>query len=675
NNGRTFSSMYNQPTAELYDVVTDNQVPYRLYGSQQDNTSIGVPSRRLENTLRPQQEWTFAAGCETGPVALHPDHPETIWGGCYGGNLNRMHVPTDTRVSVSVYPENTAVAPRDMINRWQWIAPAVVSPHDPRTLYYASQYLYRSRDGGDRWERISPDLTTNDTTLQRWPGGPITPDHTGAEVFTTIFAVAPSPHDARTLWVGTDDGRVHVTRDEGGTWTDVTPPGMPRLGTVSRIDVSPHAPGRAFVAVHRYRMDDFAPYVFATDDFGRTWRRLADGTNGIPADHPVRVVREDPARRGLLYAGTEFGLFVSFDDGARWQPLRLNLPATPVMDIKVHRGDLVLATQGRSFWVLDDLTPLRELAADARAGTVRLYTPRPAARGVVGPPLQEVDLVLPDDLPHGALIHYALPADVPEVRMDVLDANGRTVRAFHSDSVQAERLGTRRLRAARGFHRVVWDLRGAGPRSLSETGEARGWMGGVKMPPGDYRVRLTVGGDTTSHPLVVTGDPRDPSITRADYEAQHALSSAVRDTIEQMNGRLAALASVDARARALVRQADSTGAASPALRAAADTLLARTARARALLVPAQAPGDLGTPAGLMAQFGTLYGTLVGDGGYGAGSAEGRPTEARYRRAADLDAQWTAIRPRLDGVLADEVARFNEAARTLGLPPIESVPGR
>lgn len=672
NDGRTFSSMYNQPTAELYDVVTDNQTPYRLYGSQQDNTSIGVASRRLENTLRPQQEWIFAAGCETGPVALHPDHPETIWGGCYGGNLNRMHVPSDTRVSVSVYPENTAVAPREMINRWQWLAPMVVSPHDPRTLYYASQYLYRSRDGGDRWERISPDLTTNDSTLQRFPGGPITPDHSGVEVFTTVFAIAPSPHDARTLWVGTDDGRVHLTRDDGGAWTEITPPGMPRLGTVNRIEASPHVPGRALVAVQRYRMDDFAPYVFATDDYGRTWRRLADGTNGIPADHPVRVVREDPARRGLLYAGTEFGLFVSFDDGARWQPLQLNLPATPVMDMRVHRGDLVLATQGRSFWVLDDLTPLRELAADARARTVRLFAPRPAARGVVGPPLQEVDLTLPDDLPHGALLHYALPADAPEVRLEVLDARGQTVRAFYSDSAQAERMGTRRLRTKRGFHRVVWDLRGTGPRSLSETGEARGRMGGVKMPPGAYRVRITVGGDMVSRPLTVTGDPRDPSITQADYEAQLALSSAVRDTMEQMNVRLAALAAADTRTREIVRQADSTGAASPTLRAAADTLLARTAEARTLLVPAQTGGDLGTQARLMAQYVTLYGTLVGDGGYGAGSAEGRPTEARYRRAADLDAQWTAIRPRLDRVLADEVARFNDAARASGLPGIDPV---
>ena len=373
NDGRTFSSVYNQPTAELYDLQVDNQVPYRLYGSQQDNSSISVLQRRLHNSLRPQQEWGYAAGCETGPVALHPDHPEIIFGGCYGGEINRQDLRNDTRVSVTVYPEATALAPRDKINRWQWLAPIVVSPHDPATVYHASQYLYRSRDRGNTWTRISPDLTTNDARYQAWPGEPITADNpNGAETFTTIYAVTPSPHDARTIWVGTDDGRLHITRDDGKRWADITPPGLPPLSTVNRIEVSPHAPGRAFVAAYRYKLDDFTPYIFRTENYGRTWTRIADGTNGIPASHPVRVVREDNERRGLLYAGTEFGLFVSFDDGKRWQSLQLNLPATPVMDLKVHRGDLAVATQGRSFWILDDLGPLRELAADATPRAARL---------------------------------------------------------------------------------------------------------------------------------------------------------------------------------------------------------------------------------------------------------------------------------------------------------------
>lgn len=655
NDGRTFSSLYNQPTAELYDVVVDNQIPYRLYGSQQDNSSISVPQRRLHNSLRPQQEWGYAAGCETGPIALHPDHPEIIFGGCYGGEINRQDLRDDTRVSVTVLPEAMALAPRDKINRWQWLAPIVVSPHDPATVYHASQYLYRSRDRGNSWTRISPDLTTNDARYQAWPGEPITADNpNGAETFTTIYAVTPSPHDKRTIWVGSDDGRVHITRDDGKHWADITPPQLPPLSTVNRIEVSPHAPGRAFVAAHRYRLDDFTPYVFRTDDYGRTWTRIADGSNGIPANHPVRVVREDDVRRGLLYAGTEFGLFVSFDDGAHWQSLQLNLPATPVMDLKVHRGDLAVATQGRSFWVLDDLGPLRELAADAAPGTAqpaaRLFAPRAVARGFVGLPLQEVDLVLPDNLPHGALIHYALGADTPNAAVEILDARGSVVRRFDANGKGADKLATQA-----GFHRVVWNLRGQGPvGGKAEEGEDRP-APGVKMPPGRYTVRLTAGALVQTQPLTVTGNPSAPAITQADYDAQHALATAVRDRVTEVNRVLADV-------QALRKAVTATSSAASALDAALKGV-------EVAIKPVAVPGQIGVPAGLAAQFDTLYFTLVGDGGYGAGSAEGRPTASRYQRQAELDRQWQALRARLQAIAAGELARYNAEAKGRGLPEL------
>jgi photosystem II stability/assembly factor-like uncharacterized protein len=639
NGGRTWSSMYNQPTAELYDVVVDNAHPYRLYGSQQDNTAISVLSRRLHNSLRPQQEWGYGAGCETGPVALHPDHPETIWGGCYGGAINRYHVPSDTRTSIVRSPASTNVAARDMADRFQWVAPIVVSPHDPRTLFHASQYLYRSRDGGDTWARISPDLTTNDTTYQRWPGGPITPDHTGVEVFTTIFAVTPSPHDARTIWVGTDDGRVQLTTDDGATWRDITPKGMPKRGTVNRLEVSPHAPGRALIAVQRYREDDFAPYVFRTDDFGATWVRLTDGRNGIPADHPVRVVREDPVVRGVLYAGTEFGIFVSLDDGRTWLPLRRNLPATPVTDIKVQRGDLAISTQGRSFWVLDDLSPLRELALEARAGaiadrTLRLFTPRPAARGVVGDALQEVDFVQPDDLPHGALVQLVLATPVSSLAVEVLDAQGTVLATLRPErSAPTGRDSTTGTAVAPGGMRAFWDLRGA-PAHLAAGGRA------VKMPPGSYRVRAIAGADTVVRPLVVIGNPAAPTITQADYEASYALASAVRDTMRAMNRLLASLRTTQAQ---LAAQRDSARAAGrDAEVQALEVRLADHARIVAMLVPPRATGPA-SAARLVAQYGTLYNALTGDGGYGAGSAEGRPPVGWAQRADELAREWAAVR--------------------------------
>ncbi|HVE80386.1 MAG TPA: hypothetical protein VNA89_16085, partial [Gemmatimonadaceae bacterium] len=304
-----WSTYYNQPTAELYDAVVDNGFPYRVYSSQQDNTSISVPAWAGTSTLHPMQNWGYASGCETGPVALHPDHPEVIYGGCYGGAINRMDARTGERRNVVVYPQlQLGQAAKDLRERFQWVAPILVSRHDPNVVYHASQRVHRTRDGGTSWETISGDLTTNNPAHQAAAGGPLNNDVTGVEIYNTIFALAESPADARELWAGSDDGRVHVTRDGGASWQDVTPRNMPPLGTVNRIELSPHKPGRVYLAVQRYRLDDFKPYVFRSEDGGKAWTLLTDGTNGVPATHPVRVVREDPAREGLLYAGTEFGV-------------------------------------------------------------------------------------------------------------------------------------------------------------------------------------------------------------------------------------------------------------------------------------------------------------------------------------------------------------------------------
>ena len=611
NNGRTFSSMYNQPTAELYDVHVDEQYPYRIYGSQQDNTAISVLHRRLGNSLRPQQEWNYAAGCETGPVAVHPKRPHIVYGGCYGGLLSRYDVRTDTRTSIHASPVPTNTAPSEMADRWQWVSPVVVSPQDTLTLYRASQYLYRSRDEGTTWTRISGDLTRNDTTYQRLPGGPISPDNTGVEIFGTIFAVTPSPHAAGTIWVGSDDGRVHLTRNDGATWSDVTPRAMPLRGTVNRIEVSAHASGRAFIAVQRYREDDQAPYIFRTDDFGRTWTRLTDGRNGIPARHWVRVVREDPVVKGLLYAGTEFGMYVSFDDGAHWQRLQTNLPASPVTDAKVHRGDLVISTQGRSFWVLDDVTPLRELARTRATNIARLYTPRPAARGAIGVPLREVDLTLPDDLPAGALIHYSLMRTVGSLTLDVLDAGGTVVRSWRGDSTIAAN-GPRTIRSRRGFHRVVWDLRGAGPRGGGQ---------GVKLPPGAYTVRLSADSLVQERPLSVTMNPT-AGFTQADYDEAYALATAVRDTISQINDALGRI------------------------RALPDSVRSRLADIEGMISGPRILTSLQPAPRLLSYYSSLYNALVTDGGYGSGSAEGRPLPHWHELKATLDAQWTDVRRRL-----------------------------
>lgn len=660
--GKTWAANYSQPTAELYDVTVDNQPNYRIYGSQQDNTTISVRHHMSGHSLKPVEEWRHAAGCETGPVALHPDHPNTIWSGCYGGVINVMDVAKDTRRNVNVYPENQGVAPKDLKNRFQWVAPIVVSPHDSNTVYHASQFVYRTRDLGMTWQAVSPDLTTNNPAYQGFPGGPIHGDHTGVEVFTTVFALVVSPHDAKTLLAGSDDGRVHLTRDEGQSWTDVTPRDLPALGTVNRIEVSAHDPGRAFLAVQRYRLDDWRPYIFRTNDFGKTWSLLTDGKNGIPANHPVRVVREDPVRKGLLYAGTEFGLFVSFDDGVRWQSLQLNLPATPVTDLKVQRGDLVVATQGRSFWVLDDLTPLRELAGRPPVVEARLFTPRDAARGVMGGVLDQYDLVRPDSLPFGALMHYVLPADRKTVVLEILDPRGRLVRSWSSDSGRGN--SRPRLGVKRGFFRVAWDLTYPGVRPPG--GAAGGEGDGVKAPPGNYQARLTVDGQTDMRTFNVVGNPADPSVTQADYDAQFALSRAVRDTLDALCRSIEALRSVREQTKTLLGRARSGGKDLSGLLALADSLIGGVTALEEELTQTKSRRGLAVPARLDAQYASLHGYLTSAGGYGPGSAEGRPPRGAYDRQRDLDRQWGAIRARLVRLLTDDVASMNIQIGRLGL---------
>ncbi|MBT8403430.1 MAG: glycosyl hydrolase [Gemmatimonadetes bacterium] len=667
NGGETLSGVYNQPTAELYDVMVDNGYPYRLYGSQQDNTTISVPAFRGNNNLRPQEGWDYAAGCEVGPIAFDPDDPSVIWSGCYGGIINRWDRTTDVRRNLNLYPENQGRAPKDLQNRFQWIAPIVMDPLDPATVYHASQYLHRTRDGGQTWETISPDLTTDTPEHQETPGGPIHTDHTGVEMFNTIFAVAPSPHARGTIWVGSDDGRVHITRDDGATWTDITPSEMPRFGTVNRIEISPHRAGRAFLAVQRYREDDWRPYVFRTDDFGANWALLTDGTNGIPEDYWVRVVREDDVREGLLYAGTEFGLFVSFDDGARWQPLQMNLPASPIMDLKVAHGDLAVATQGRSFWVLDDLTPLRELAGDlAVEAPALLYTPRDIARGRAAPPLQEMDLNVPDPLPDGALLHYAIQGEAGPLSLEVVAADGRVMQRWASPDAAAGGGGPGAGRGGGlstdpGFHRVVWRLRDQG-------------SGNAKVPPGSYTARLTWDGGEAERPFQVLPDPLNPTITQADYEAQYRITGEVAATAAEIRALLRRIGAARDEAIEIVAAARAADRDVGRLPELLQQMEADVAPLEARLDPPDRP-DVpvsevpATGAGLVSDYGTLVGYLNSGGGYGAGGAEGAPTAGGLARRADLDAAWAEVRDALVPALEQAIERFNHEASRLELEGI------
>ncbi len=671
--GKTWSSMNLLPTAEMYDVIVDHGFPYRVYTAQQDNTSISVPSWLESNTLHPLNAWMNAGGCETGPVALHPDYPDVLYGGCYGGAINRYEPKRDVRRDVIAYPQQqVGQKASEMKYRFQWVAPILVSRHDRNTVYHASQVVHRTRDGGMSWTAISPDLTTDDKSTQGIAGGPINGDQTGVEMFNTIFSLAEDPKDAKILWTGSDDGRVHITRDGGGTWQDVTPPGMPKFGTVNRIDLSRHVAGRAYIAVHRYRLDDYTPYAWRTEDYGRTWTRIADGTNGIPADFPVRVVREDATRPGLLYAGTEFGLFVSTDNGARWQSFQRNLPIVPISDLQLWNDDLIVGTQGRSLWILDDLTPLQQLAESRPTGAVHLFRPRDAVRadrgqggGAGG---REVAIDAP---PNGAVLHVALRDSViTPYALEVRTAGGAVVRSFTTDTAESRRRQQPVLPVKAGTHAVVWDLTWPGPLMAADQ-VLWGYTGGIRVVPGEYEVRLVADGVTQSHRFRVLPDPRLGDVTGADYVAQFETARQLRDTLEALNRSLETMRGVRAQARASMEQATKAGVASElaplatALEASLDSLerLMTEPRIKVAYDVLRFGGRLDN------QLAEVYANVTGTNGYIHGGPEGRPTTGAVQRSGELVTQWTPIARRVEAVLTTDVARFNAKVQSLGVAPI------
>lgn len=579
NGGLTWSTQENQPTAEIYQVAVDEQYPYRVYGAQQDNSTLILPSLPVgaAGLDDPIQSWRQGPGCETGPIIPHRTNPDTVYGGCKG-QFSRMSLRTGQERQSWVGAQSLyGNANEDLLYRFQRVSPMEVSPHDPRNVYYGSQHVHRTRDEGATWERISPDLTANDPRYRATVSGtPITIDVTGEEMYATLYAIRESPVTPGVIWAGANDGPVNVTRDGGKTWTNVTPAGLPPGGRVQNIEPSPRRAGAAYVAVVRYLLGDFAPYIYKTEDYGKSWTRLTTGTNGIPADAPTRVVREDPDRAGLLYAGTEFGMYLSFDDGAHWRPFQLNLPVTPVTDIRVHRQDLVLSTQGRAFWILDDLTPLHQMSDAATAGAT-LFAPRAAIRYRYRAGFGDIegDRGASEDAPQyptpGAMIDYWLPTAGTPVTIEILRPDGTVVRGFSSDSLRDTTMagaGTPRLPSRAGLNRTIWDMAYAGP--WSPNGAQRG-RNGPMAAPGRYSVRFTSGGRTVTQPLELRADPRalKDGITQATLEAQLAHNLRVRELVSDANAAAEEL-------RALRRRAtgrDSSAAVPPAVAALEAELL------------------------------------------------------------------------------------------------------
>ena len=505
--GRSWTPQDGQPTAQIYRLSTDNAFPYHLLGGQQDNSTVRIPSRNIDGFSIDRSTWSATAGGESGHVVARPDDPEVVYGGSYDGFLTMRNHRTGERRSINVWPDNPMGWGAEKLRyRFQWNFPIFTSPHDPDRLYVAAQVLFLSTDGGASWRAISPDLTRNEKSMQGPSGGPITKDNTSVEYYCTIFAGFESPHEAGTIWCGSDDGLVHLTRDDGASWEDVTPPELPEWAQVNDLAADPFRPGGCYLAATRYKLDDFTPYLFHTVDYGRSWQRI---DAGIDRTHFTRTIVADTEREGLLFAGTEHGVYISFDDGLSWDTLQLDLPIVPVTDLEVKEGDLIAATQGRGFWILDDLSPLRQYDAATHPGHSVLYAPRDVYRLAMGGRGGRGRGKAGANPAPGAWIYYRI-GDIPEktsVKLEVLEEDGTLIRSWTP-------------KPAEGLRRQVWDLSYPGAESFDGMILWSGGMSGPRAVPGVYRVRLTVGESAVETRFSVLADPRS-SATIEDLRAQH----------------------------------------------------------------------------------------------------------------------------------------------------------
>ncbi len=661
------------PISQLYHVSTDSRTPYRTLATLQDWGTLSGPSNSLRRGGILLSDWHPVGGGEAGWVVADPSDPDVVWAGEYLGFISRFDGRTGQAPHVGIYPDNgSGHGAEDLRYRFQWTAPILVSPHDPNVVYHAANVLFRTADGGQTWRPVSPDLTRDDESKQGWSGGPITGDNTGVEFYGTIFAVAESPLVPGLLWAGTDDGRVHVTRNGGETWDDVTPRDLPQWATVAGIEASRFDAGAAYLVADNHRLDDERPYLWKTTDHGASWRSLA---GGLDPEVYLHVVREDPKRRGTLYLGSERGVLFSRDDGESWRPLELDMPTVAVVDLVVHGDDLVVGTLGRSIWILDDLTPVRETSPEIAEQPAHLFAPRPAVRFryAAEPPGSQAGAG--KNPPEGAIFHYYLGQEpAGEVTVDVLDPAGRVIRTLSSD-LEAPHVGpdhpdwdpeTERrpeLGKEPGVNRAAWDLRHQGaeliPGAMIDIGRPRR---GYLALPGEYTLRLTVGDRVLTRPLVVEPDPRAP-VDRADLEAQLAFALEVRDRISEITV-------IVARIRALRVQLEARGKLLAEDPEAAD-VVASGAELVARLDAVE--GALHNPRAEVS-----YDILAGrDGGArlysrwswlfeGVKEHDGPPTQGMEEVHAGLTAELAAQKQAFERLLAEDLPRLEAMAAERGI---------
>jgi photosystem II stability/assembly factor-like uncharacterized protein len=625
------------PTAQVYNVFTTTHVPYHVCGAQQDNSTVCVPSTG-------SGELYAVGGGESGYIAPDPEDTDVFYAGSYGGLLTRINRRTGERRAINVWPDNPmGFSSSDITERFQWTYPIVIPKADPNALYVTSQHVWKSTNEGQSWQRVSPDLTRHDPSTMEASGGPITLDQTGVETYATIFTLAPSPKDKQVLWSGSDDGVVHVTRDGGTRWTKVTPPDLPEFTRISLIDASPHDPAVAYLAGNRYQRADRAPYVYKTADYGATWTKIVAG---IPAGDFARAIREDPVRRGLLFLGTETTIYVSFDDGAQWQPLRLDLPVTPVHGIEVKNDDLVIGTHGRSFYVMDNIGVLRQARRDTTNEPVVLFAPADAVRSVS----------------RGVILDYYLKDAAESVTIDIMDGRGQLVRSFKStaettspsqpaadaEDDDSPRAPVARVTKSKGMNRFTWDMRHPNAHDFPGLIMWAGSVRGPQAPPGSYSARLTAGGTTKTQPFTIRRNAAVPNVTDADLIAQFTLA-------KQINDRVSAANDAVVRIRAIKDQiADRVGKTSNAgVKKSGASLSDQLTDIEGEIYQYRnrsSQDPLNFPIRLNNKLAALQGTVE--------SGDSRPTDQSYAVFKELSGRLDKELARLDALVQRALAGFN-----------------
>jgi photosystem II stability/assembly factor-like uncharacterized protein len=723
NGGASWTGQTSQPTAQFYHVTADNRFPYYVYGSQQDNTSVGIATAAPGGIDR--TSWYAVGGGESGYIAPDPRDPEIVYAGSYGGQITRHDHRTEQNKNVTPWPINPIGAAADAQKyRFQWTEPIVFSPHDPKTMYFAAQVLFKSTDEGTSWQIISPDLTRNEKSKQVASGGPITKDNTGVEVYDTIFSVVESPVQKDLIWTGSDDGLVQLTTDGGKNWANVTPKAMPEWGTVSMIEASAYNAGTAYVSVQRHKMDDFAPYIFKTTDFGKTWTSL---TSGIPADAFVHAVREDKKRKGLLYAGTERGVFFSWDDGGTWQSLQVNLPVSPVYDLITHANDLIVATHGRAFWALDDLSPLQQYKPEIANEEVHLYAPSIANHTTFGGGFGGGG-ERGQNPPSGAVIYYSLktalkkpgekkpaekkaeaatpgsatpvegkepgqahpanapvppksevPADAAEdaktktdpITLEILDQKGQVIRKYPPKTQPGEAAGDdegfgrppeRGLPTEAGLNRFVWDMRYEGATRVPRSPLWAGGTDGPQVVPDKYQVRLTVNGKSSTAPLEIVPDPR-LKVTQQDLEKQLDLLLKIRERVTQAHETVNQIRDIRAQITALNKRLENQPQAK-SVAEAGKQLDKKMTEVEEVLIQTKAKSGqdvLNYPIRLNNYLVALGGVVE--------SADSAPTQVSYDVFTMLGKQLDDQLARWKQIMGTDVPAYNDVVKKQEVPAI------